>query len=322
MTAAIGVLVVIPIHAVPPPIPSRVVPTKSSIDTISSGWQPIYEPVSPLRPTVVPSATRVRNHSEPLKGADVRPARKPAHRRPDVSPFVTLATKKQQLFLEHAGDPGDDELAQQYDRINATFFAGALPKIPVVWESRLRDLGPITAQKFVFEGVTNGRLILLNSDLHTDASELTRTLCHEMVHVFFDSIGDKTQGHGPGFQSVLRRLSDQGAFEGLFATPEEKARLGAALALEESRLEREKQALEALHKILERARQLVEGDVSGSADEHRSWFNGRVKAFSARTERFSLDVEAYNAELERYKLMMSYPDGLDAELLARPEHAR
>src|SRR5262249_3888735 len=145
---------------------------------------------------------------------------------------------------------------------------------------------------------------------------------HEMVHVYFFSRGNKTEHHGPAFQAVLRRLSEQRAFAGTFATPDDKARLRNELASEKLRLNVESQALDTVREKLRVIRYNVGRNFRNFSEEHQDWFNQRVSAFNARSARFNDDVAAYNANVKRYNLMMSYPDGLDAEWLPRLSLAR
>jgi hypothetical protein len=237
------------------------------------------------------------------------------------APRTTL-DMEEQLARDHAGERGDAELGDQYDRLNAAFFGGVLPRKPVIWESRLHDLGTLVGDNFIYEGSTNGDVILLNADLKDDDQEMTRVLCHEMVHIYFLSSGNKTENHGPAFQTVLRRLFEQGAFAGTFATPYERARLRDDLVFEKSRLSAERQALDKARVRLEAERTNVRRDVSDFAEDHLDWFNRRVNDFNARSARFNTNLAAYNAKVKRYNEMLSYPDGLDAESLPRLSFAR
>lgn len=71
--------------------------------------------------------------------------------------------------------------------------------------------------------------ILLSPSVGGDDAARTRALCHEMAHAYMFRMGDDTRQHGPSYQAVLRRLSIEGAFEGLASTPEERAALRPAM---------------------------------------------------------------------------------------------
>src|SRR5262245_43157762 len=88
--------------------------------------------------------------------------------------------RKDQLLRENTGMGAEPALADEYDRLNATYFSGRLATVPVRWEERLSEIGPMIADGFRLEGLTNGSLILLNTSLAHDAGELRRALCHEM----------------------------------------------------------------------------------------------------------------------------------------------
>ena len=266
--------------------------------------QPQPNPPPTLAPPVQPVPTPPKYVPLPVSPG---PAAEPTASGP-VSP---MKAKEREIFREHKGEPGNPELGQQYDLINASFFDGTLPTIPVIWESRLRDLGRLDRKRAVLQGATNGHLILLNSDLMDDLEGLKRTLSHEMVHVYLINIGDTTEDHGPTFQAILRRLSEHGAFEGIFATEAEKARLRAALDFESARLDVERRELDRVTAELEDMRRDVR---QGLVDS--DWFNRQVSDRNYRTQRLRLDVAAYNSANKRYELMMVYPDGLNGESLA------
>jgi hypothetical protein len=216
-------------------------------------------------------------------------------------------------------------LGDRYDAINAKYFDGVLNRMPVIWEPRFRQLGSIVGAAFTLEGSTDGHIILLNPDLMADESELQRALCHEMVHTYLRATGDATTVHGPAFQTVLRRLSEQGAFEGIFATPEEKARLRAELDAEFARLDAEERDLDRISAELEAMRSSVTAQVSRasadaidpadidyvSAKRRLDLFNQRVSDFNSRSARLKGDAAAFNRRTEYFKLVISYPDGLD-----------
>lgn len=224
---------------------------------------------------------------------------------PDIvrfEPALTEAEARQQELLEENASHGSDpELADEYQEINQLYFANALPVIPVVWESRLAEIGPLLAKGFTLKGVTNGRVILLNADLRRDAREFRRVLCHEMVHGQFLRSGDTTTNHGPAFQDELRRLSEEGAFEGIAASGEERLTLRSWLDAESNRLGREETQLR-------RASAELKGEIGTELKTREEDFNVRISEFNRRTS--------------QYNLMMAYPDGLDEESLVQEKLAR
>src|SRR5262249_5039324 len=139
----------------------------------------------------------------------------------------------------------DPDLAARYGTLNEQYFAGALPAVPVIWEPRLGEVGPLIAEGYTLEGLTSGAgLIALNPDLAANPKNLQRALCHEMVHEYLFSVGDSVTNHGPAFQAILLRLSEAGAFEGIAATSEAKASLRMELRAESARLDAERQSLD------------------------------------------------------------------------------
>ncbi len=256
---------------------------------------------------------------------------------PREGPPLSAADRRQQDILaqaiEYAPDP---TLVRVYDDINARHFDGFLPPIPVVWEPRLEEVGPLAAEAFTLEGmfghIGDRAVILLNPRLSRDPAGLRRTLSHEMVHAWLHTIGDTSTDHGPAFQVTLERLVGEGAFPGIVASAREREGLRAWLESESARLDglsaearREREALAHEARDLERA--LADLNARGQATTSRSptgmdpaladWtlrrdaYNRRVVAFRARGERHRADLATFNAQVERHNLMLSYPDGLD-----------
>jgi len=253
------------------------------------------------------------------------------------------------IIEDRAGEPGDPGLMRAYQEINERYFAGGLPKIPVLWERRLGELAPLTAGGFTREGLAADRkgkiFILLNPVISSNQAKLRRALCHEMVHVYLYAQGDMTTNHGPAFQAVLQRLLAAGAFQAISATPDEKLYLKSWLEDESRRLDADSAELERGHAELDqlggeitREKSVIEQETQGlyepvshsneegydqpaadnvegsrrrALDQRIADFNARVNDFNASVTRHRSEVERFNQELDRYNLMMAYPDGLD-----------
>jgi SprT-like family. len=223
------------------------------------------------------------------------PARRTTAKAAPARSLSRSEIKTEQLFRSNAGFASDPALADQYDAISVRYFNGALPSVRVRWEERLDEIGPLIAEGFRLEGVTNGRVILLHPALEDDAQQLRRVLCHEVAHV---ALSDRSDGHGPRFQTLLRRLGSEGAFEGLVATDEEKADLRALLERRTQEMDRESSRLRAAWSEL---------DAADAA---------RVEEYNSHVGRLQDAAADFNRLVARYNLMISYPDGLDEERLA------
>jgi len=234
---------------------------------------------------------------------------------------------------------GDADLGKEYQEINGGHFGGRLPAIPVLWEPRLKTIGPQVAEGFTEKGLWGHRgsatLILLNPDISANPAEVRRTLCHEMVHEYLFTIRDTGPKHGPAFQNELQRLLTEGAFEAISASAGERADLRAWLIAEAQRLDLDKSELErigeslapearelnqqmsALNERISVANKQGSGGPSqeeiNAANSRREDFNGRVTTFNLRVEQHNADVGTFNQQVSRYNLMVSYPDGLDEE---------
>jgi hypothetical protein len=215
-----------------------------------------------------------------------------------------------------------------YQGINAKHFSGSLPSLHVMWEPGLARVGPLSGEQFTLEGMFGHRgkraVILMNPELRDDEAALTRALCHEAVHAYLYSTDDAGPEHGPAFQTVLKRLSNEHAFEGIVSTDQERASLRAWLDEESKRLDEEAKYMESLGKEMEQQRAEIdrataEFDAGGRSSEARialinklrDAYNERVTDANSRTEQDRADLEHFNQEVARYNLMLVYPDGFD-----------
>lgn len=253
--------------------------------------------------------------------------------------------RQHELLKLNIDTPGDPELGAMFAAINGRHFADALPATPVRWEPRLSEVGALASGAFTLEGmfghIGKRTAILLNPDLRENRAALDRALCHEIVHAYLFSQGDATTGHGAPFQTVLRRLSEEGAFEGIVADASERTRLRAWLDAESVRLDAEHDAMTTLTQEIEMERQAIEHDVAelnarisalpgvgrprpsqaeiDAMNRRRDVYSDRANAAAARGERDNTDLSEFNRQVGRYNLMLVYPDGVDQEALLRPK---
>jgi hypothetical protein len=258
--------------------------------------------------------------------------------RPGVSVAAADARQKE-LLHENLDRPTDPQLGKRYAEINARHFGGALASMPVIWEPRLSEVGTLAGRAFTLLGVfgqsRDRSIILLHPSLKEDAAALDRALSHEMIHAYLFSLGDKSTNHGPAFQDVLHRLSNEGAFVSVAATPEERARLRAWLDAESARLDAEWKELEAGGAELQREHSVVAASIesanaraAAATAAGRGWpteteletvktqrdaYNERAATQNRRMTEFRIAQDAFNAEVTRYNLMVTYPDGLDEQ---------
>ena len=262
-------------------------------------------------------------------------------------PADPAEVRQQDILKQDVGRPGDPDLGQTYQDINARHFANALPPMPVIWEARLSEVGALAAQPFTLEGMFGHvgwrTVILLNPELRPERPRLLSALCHEMVHAYLYTTGDRSTNHGPAFQDVLRRLAAEGAFEGIRASDDEKARLRAWLDAESARLDRERAEMDQVSGDIERERAEVDRDladlnarITAANAAVRGWpppaevddvtsrrdrYNQHAMDANARVDRNRADLAEFNAEVARYSLMVSYPDGLDEGSIVKPKPA-
>jgi hypothetical protein len=262
-----------------------------------------------------------------------KPSRPAENARPPSPDEAKIA----ELMRLNANLESDPALADEYGRLNAQYFDGRLPPVPVRWETRLAEIGPLIAEDFRLEGVTNGRLILLLPSLQGDEQQVRRVLSHEMVHV---ALRDRPEvEHGPAFQDLLRDLSAKGAFTGIVATDEEKRELRRALDAREKELAAEETELLGLRERFEAdatAHEKLIEDLNArtaaanlrqsgwppeseraAANATLAQLQDRSWAFNGRVRRHNDAIAEFNRQVAQYNLMISYPDGLDRERIAR-----
>jgi hypothetical protein len=223
----------------------------------------------------------------------------PAQRARSVSAEQQLMDE---LMAQNETRASEPDLADAYATVNAQYFENRLPPVRIRWEEGLDRIGPMIAENFRLEGLTNGKVILLHPALERDPRQLRAVLCHEMVHV---ALRDRPHSHGPEFQSRLRSLAERGAFVGVVASDEEKAGLKASLERTTRRLAGELHDLRALQSRIE----------AEAPSLTREAVQDRVWDFNRRVRQHNEDVETFNRDVERYNLMVTYPDGLDRERL-------
>ena len=253
--------------------------------------------------------------------------------------------RQKELLHENLQRPTDPALGKRYAELNARHFGGALASMPVLWEPRLSEVGTLAGRAFTLLGVFgqsgDRSLILLHPSLKDDAAALDRALCHEMIHAYLFSLGDKSTNHGPAFQDVLHRLSNEGAFVSVAASPEERARLRAWLDAESARLDAEWKELDAMGAQLQKEHAVVAASIEsanarsvaasaggrGGLTEaeldavkvQRDAYNEKAAVQNRRMSDFRIAQDAFNAEVTRYNLMVTYPDGLEEVGTIRPK---
>jgi hypothetical protein len=207
------------------------------------------------------------------------------------------------LMRQNETRASEPDLADAYATINAQYFDNRLPPVRIRWEEGLEQIGPMIAEDFRLEGLTDGKVILLHPALAREPRQLRAVLCHEMVHV---ALRDWPETHGPEFQSRLRALAEQGAFEGIVATDEERGDLKTSIERTTRRLAGEQHEL-----------RLLEDRINADATSlPREVLQDRIWQHNKRVRQYNEDVDAFNRDVERYNLMITYPDGLDRERLA------
>ena len=145
--------------------------------------------------------------------------------------------------------------------------------------------------------------------------------------------------HGPAFQTVLKRLSDEGAFEGIVSTDDDRKRLRAWIDEESARLDAERLEFDRVAADIERQRVDVERTLTDlnarvtaanaagqgwpspsevdTATSQRDDYNRKATDANERAARDRADIEHFNREVARYNLMLVYPDGMDANSVVK-----
>lgn len=225
--------------------------------------------------------------------------------------------------------PGDTELGRLFDELNARHFGGALPEVNVIWAG---DLDRLDIGDYRLNGMTDGRIVLLKAALRDDGAEIRRTLCHEMVHVKLIAAGNSSTAHDAPFQQDLRRLLDEGCFNAIWSTPEDRAALKGWIETERRRLDNVRERADALGASItgetDRIERLFDGlneqtraanaagsgwpsrDEMASAERQQAALNESIAAYNAAVAVNARDQARFNDEVQRYNLMLAYPDGL------------
>jgi hypothetical protein len=246
------------------------------------------------------------------------------------SPTAPQPDSRQLAMLDaFRAQPGDNELGLLFDELNLRHFGGVLPTVKVIWAS---DLDRLDIGDYRLNGMTDGRIILLKAALKDDQADVRRTLCHEMVHVKFIAGGNRLTTHDTLFQDELRRIFEDGCFQAIWASAEEKASLKQWIDAERARLDTARLQVEAEGAAIERETDRVERtftelneriraantdgagwpsrDETAAAEEQRNSLNARIAAYNSAAVTNKRDQDRFNEAVERYNLMLAYPDGL------------
>lgn len=99
---------------------------------------------------------------------------------------------------------------QLYRKYNRKYFDGKLPKLPILWPSKLRktSLAGYTEYNLKTRKPTH---IALNPRFCGLRAIWILTLLHEMCHVKTGDLGPDE--HGPRWQREMHRLARKGAFD-------------------------------------------------------------------------------------------------------------
>lgn len=248
---------------------------------------------------------------------------------PGPSARLEPASPQQAILDASADKPGDAGLGSLFDELNARHFSGGLPNVKLLWDE---DLHRLDDGDYRQNGMTDGKTILLNAALREDDAEVRRTLCHEMVHVKFLAAGNRSTAHDGPFQSELRRIFDDGCFQAIWASPDERASLQewidsertsldaaraqadariAAVKVEADRIER---MFAELNERIARANAAGSGwpsrDEVEAAERQRTALNDSIVAYNSAVAANEGNQARFNEAVERYNLMVVYPDGL------------
>jgi hypothetical protein len=247
----------------------------------------------------------------------------------DTDTGSPLQVRKRAMLQAAQNEPGDAALELLSRELNVRHFAGALPSVKVNWRS---DLDRLDLGDYRLIGMTDGKVILLDAALQNDEANARRTLCHEMVHVKFMAAGDRSANHDVAFQSELRRISEDGCFEAILATPEEMEALKAWVDSERERLDAARLQVSARGDAVKAAADASQrtfadlneririataaGSPAPSTDEisaaerRQADANQSILDYNAALAANQRDQAQFNEAVRRYNLMQAYPDGL------------
>jgi hypothetical protein len=239
-----------------------------------------------------------------------------------------FASQQQVILDASRNKAADEDLSLLFDELNARHFSAGLPNVKVLFE----DLDPLNAGEYRQNGMTDGKIVLLNAALQDDEDEVSRTLCHEMVHVKFFAAEQKWTAHDALFQSELRRIFDDGCFLAIRATEEEKASLEEWIESERTRLDlahaqtdaqgvwigqeadRVERMVAELNERIARANAAGSGwpsaEETQTADRQRTALNESILAHNSAVAANERDRALFNEAVQRHNLMLAYPDGL------------
>lgn len=127
--------------------------------------------------------------------------------------------------LDEAGQFDVTDLQRRYDHYNALLFDNKLPIIPLAFK-KLKNVGGHVVVRYRVDTPMPRRMMryakktMIPGSMHMEISTmyqrepqaLDAILIHEMIHVYFYSIGDLDENHGDPFIKMARELSQKVGF--------------------------------------------------------------------------------------------------------------
>jgi hypothetical protein len=248
---------------------------------------------------------------------------------PPVPPRHEPPSAQRALLDATRNKPEDPDLGLLFDELNTRHFGARLPDVKAVWSAELDSLDE---GDYRLNGMTDGKTILVKAAFREDHADVSRTLCHEMVHVKLIAGGQTSTAHDSVFQRELRRIFDEGCFQAIFASEDEKASLQEWITAERARLDAAVAAaaaqLTAIQQEETHIQQLIAelndriraANAAGSgwpsaeettaAERQQAALTDRVSAYNAAVAENERAQARFNEEVERFNLMAAYPDGL------------
>lgn len=103
---------------------------------------------------------------------------------------------------------------QEYTTLNRNYFGGHLPADTEV----LYQVPPTPHERALgLTDVVNGHFVIyVNPNLNVDPMIAEETVIHESCHIEEWNMAGKESDHGPHWQSCMKILANEGAFEGIW----------------------------------------------------------------------------------------------------------
>ena len=102
------------------------------------------------------------------------------------------------------------DLQQEYDKLNQLLYAGKLPKVPLMFDSKRHGYARVAGLFNRYTREVSIKYLAVSNLFKFTYKQFRDILAHELIHVYQMGVMKEKGGHGWDFQREARRINDMG----------------------------------------------------------------------------------------------------------------